>query len=68
MLVRRFGLMNHQEATLDQVSAEVGLTRERVRQIQMDALKRLRNLLHLHGLNCNDVFTDPDDSASYSVS
>ena len=39
VVVRRFGLLNHQQETLDQVGREVGLTRERVRQIQIDALR-----------------------------
>jgi RNA polymerase nonessential primary-like sigma factor len=32
-------------ATLEEVGEEIGLTRERVRQIQVDALKRLRILM-----------------------
>ena len=39
---RRFGLNGHKTATLEEVGEEIGVTRERVRQIQMDALKRLR--------------------------
>tara|TARA_B110000967_G_scaffold96915_1_gene99457 strand:+ start:486 stop:833 length:348 start_codon:yes stop_codon:yes gene_type:complete len=39
VLVRRFGLLHHQEETLEQVGREIGLTRERVRQIQVDALE-----------------------------
>ncbi|MHB8472386.1 MAG: RNA polymerase sigma factor RpoS [Gammaproteobacteria bacterium] len=46
---RRFGLHGHQAATLEQVGLEIGLTRERVRQIQMDALKRLRRILESDG-------------------
>lgn len=44
-VVRRFGLLNHQQEALDQVGREVGLTRERVRQIQIDALRRLNDML-----------------------
>ena len=51
VLVRRFGLLHHQEETLEQVGREIGLTRERVRQIQVDALRRLRDVLRKHGLN-----------------
>ena len=40
VLVRRFGLRGHETATLEQVGAEIGLTRERVRQIQVEALRR----------------------------
>lgn len=62
VLVRRFGLLHHQEETLEQVGREIGLTRERVRQIQVDALRRLRNVLRKHGLNSDVLFEDFDDS------
>ncbi|HBO15981.1 MAG TPA: hypothetical protein DD440_06550 [Porticoccaceae bacterium] len=51
VLIRRFGLMHHSEETLEQVGAEVGMTRERVRQVQLDGLARLRVLIREHGLN-----------------
>ena len=62
VLVRRFGLLHHQEETLEQVGREIGLTRERVRQIQVDALRRLRDVLRKHGLNRDVLFEDFDDS------
>lgn len=42
VVVRRYGLMGHKVSTLEEVGAEIGLTRERVRQIQTEAIKRLR--------------------------
>jgi RNA polymerase nonessential primary-like sigma factor len=48
---RRFGLHGYQRATLEQVGDEIGLTRERVRQIQLDALKNLREMLETHGIS-----------------
>nr|CAA6811046.1 MAG: RNA polymerase sigma factor RpoS [uncultured Thiotrichaceae bacterium] len=51
VIVRRFGLHGYERATLEQVGTELGLTRERVRQIQMDALKRLRRILENNGLS-----------------
>jgi RNA polymerase nonessential primary-like sigma factor len=42
---RRFGIHGHQRATLEQVGEQIGVTRERVRQIQMDALVRLRRIM-----------------------
>ena len=51
VIVRRFGLHGYERATLEQVGEELGLTRERVRQIQMDALKRLRRILENKGLS-----------------
>jgi len=60
VLVRRFGLLHHQEETLEQVGLEIGLTRERVRQIQVDALRRLRDVLRKHGLNGDVLFEELD--------
>ena len=51
VIVRRFGLHGYERATLEQVGEALGLTRERVRQIQMDALKRLRRILENKGLS-----------------
>ena len=53
---RRFGLHGYENATLEQVANELGVTRERVRQIQMDALKRLRAILENEGYNVDNVF------------
>ena len=60
VLVRRFGLKHHKEETLEQVGREIGLTRERVRQIQVDALHRLRDLLRQQGLDQDVLFEDFD--------
>jgi len=56
VLSRRFGLRGHQVATLEQVGREIGLTRERVRQIQVEALRRLRRTLEQYGLDANQIF------------
>lgn len=61
VVVRRFGLLNHQQETLDQVGQEVGLTRERVRQIQIDALRRLNSLLKKHGLSSDVIFSEREE-------
>ena len=68
VLVRRFGLMHHQEETLEQVGREIGLTRERVRQIQVDALRRLRDVLRKHGLNSAGFFIVLNSSNQKSLS
>lgn len=49
VLVRRFGLHGHDHSTLEEVGEELHITRERVRQIQLDALKRLRRILEMEG-------------------
>ena len=45
VLERRFGLNDQGAQTLAEIAGQLGLTRERVRQIQTEALKRLRNLV-----------------------
>ena len=42
VLKLRFGLEGQEPLTLKQIGREVGLTRERVRQIEVDALKKLQ--------------------------
>ncbi|GEK47146.1 RNA polymerase sigma factor RpoS [Halomonas pacifica] len=56
VVVRRFGLRGHEAATLEEVGEEIGLTRERVRQIQVEALKKLRRVLEKQGLDLNAIF------------
>jgi RNA polymerase nonessential primary-like sigma factor len=48
---RRFGLHGYSVSTLEEVGREIGVTRERVRQIQMDALKKLRKILEQEGIS-----------------
>jgi RNA polymerase nonessential primary-like sigma factor len=48
---RRFGLRGHEKATLEEVGSEIGVTRERVRQIQIDALKKLREMMERSGFS-----------------
>jgi len=48
---RRFGLHGFRRATLEQIGEEIGVTRERVRQIQLDAIKNLREMMESHGLS-----------------
>jgi RNA polymerase nonessential primary-like sigma factor len=45
VLERRYGLNDRGAQTLAEIAGELGLTRERVRQIQGEALKRLRKLV-----------------------
>lgn len=56
VLARRFGLLGYEPSTLEDVGAEIGLTRERVRQIQVEALRRLRDMLGHKGLNLESLF------------
>jgi RNA polymerase nonessential primary-like sigma factor len=45
-------------ATLEDVGREIGLTRERVRQIQVEGLRRLREILQGQGLNIEALFRE----------
>jgi RNA polymerase nonessential primary-like sigma factor len=56
VVVRRFGLRGHESCTLEEVGREIGLTRERVRQIQVEALKRLREIMEKNGLSSESLF------------
>ncbi len=57
ILAQRFGLYGYEEATLEEVGQKVGLTRERVRQIQVEALKQLRQVLETQGVEAEVLFT-----------
>ena len=57
VLARRFGLRGHEPATLEEVGAEIGLTRERVRQIQVEGLKSLRTLFECRGVDQESIFS-----------
>ena len=57
VLCRRFGLRGHEISTLEQVGREIGLTRERVRQIQVEGLKRLRDIMGQQGLTADSLFS-----------
>ncbi|MBN7796757.1 RNA polymerase sigma factor RpoS [Parahaliea mediterranea] len=53
---RRFGLRGYESSTLEEVGREIGLTRERVRQIQVEALRRLRAIMETEGLSGDSLF------------
>lgn len=56
VLARRFGLLGYEPSTLEDVGREIGLTRERVRQIQVEALRKLRETLRQQGLSLESIF------------
>ncbi len=56
VVIRRFGLRGHECSTLEEVGQEIGLTRERVRQIQVEALRRMREIFESNGLSSEAVF------------
>ena len=52
----RFGINGQETATLEEVGEDIGVTRERVRQIQVEALRRLRKILEREGLSPEMLF------------
>ncbi|MEW6484965.1 RNA polymerase sigma factor RpoS [Tatumella sp. UCD-D_suzukii] len=58
VLARRFGLLGYEAATLEDVGQEISLTRERVRQIQVEGLRRLREILQGQGLSIEALFRE----------
>jgi len=55
---RRFGLHGREVATLEEIGEELGVTRERVRQIQIEAIRRLRNILEREGFSLETLFNE----------
>jgi RNA polymerase nonessential primary-like sigma factor len=51
VIERRYGLNGTDTATLEELAREIGLTRERVRQLQIEALDKLRARLARRGLD-----------------
>ena len=60
VLCRRFGLQGHEGTTLEQVGEAVGLTRERVRQIQVEALQELRVIIGREGTSAEHLLENFD--------
>ncbi len=52
---QRFGLNGDDAATLEEVGERIGVTRERVRQIQVDALRKLRKIMELEGVSSEQL-------------
>lgn len=51
VIERRYGLNGNEIATLEDLADDLELTRERVRQIQMEALQMLRKILRRNGVS-----------------
>lgn len=56
VICRRYGLCGYEDSTLEEVAQELNVTRERVRQIQMDGLKRLKEILEINGYSFESIF------------
>lgn len=58
VLVRRYGLRGYEAHTLEEVGDHLGVTRERVRQIQLEAVRRLKSLAKKAGVTAEVIFPD----------
>ena len=56
IISRRFGFGGYESGTLDEIGDALGMTRERVRQIQIAALKRLRRMAETEGVTRETLF------------
>jgi RNA polymerase sigma factor (sigma-70 family) len=56
VLRRRFGLEGDPPEKLEAIGQRLGLTRERIRQIEGAGLRKLRALLHARGVDASDLF------------
>jgi RNA polymerase nonessential primary-like sigma factor len=56
VLVGRFGLHDREPETLEDLAARLGLTRERIRQIQQESLLKMKRRLARHGVDREALF------------
>ena len=59
IICRRFGLLGHEPQTLQEVADAVGLTRERIRQLQIKNLTRLKRVLANDNYDLEMLFSVP---------
>lgn len=58
VIARRYGLLGCDRMTLEEVGEVIGLTRERVRQIQVEGLKALRKIMEEQGFSASLLYDD----------
>jgi RNA polymerase nonessential primary-like sigma factor len=58
VLVRRYGLRGYETQTLEEVGEHLGVTRERVRQIQLEAVRQLKSFARKAGVTAEVIFPD----------
>jgi RNA polymerase nonessential primary-like sigma factor len=56
VLAGRYGLGDREPETLEVLAARLGLTRERIRQIQQEALRKLKRGMVRHGVDRDSIF------------
>ncbi|WP_305816860.1 RNA polymerase sigma factor RpoS [Photobacterium leiognathi] len=58
IMCRRYGLMGYEPHTLQEVADSVGLTRERIRQLQIKTLNTLKRSLERENYDLNILFSE----------
>jgi RNA polymerase nonessential primary-like sigma factor len=56
VIERRYGLNGDEPSTLEDIAADLKLTRERVRQIQLEALQKLRRIIRRNAVSRENLF------------
>ena len=56
VLSGRYGLADREPETLDVLATRLGLTRERIRQIQLEALVKIKRDMARHGVDRDSIF------------
>ena len=56
----RFGLRGFDSSTLEKIGEQIGLTRERVRQIQIEAMKKLGKIARANDIGKELLFSVQD--------
>ena len=56
VLAGRYGLADREPETLDILAVRLGLTRERIRQIQIEALAKLKRNMMRQGISRDSIF------------
>ncbi len=55
VISKRFGLFDEDGSTLEEIGKELGLTRERIRQLEKTALQRLKKIVDSYDYTLNDL-------------
>ena len=50
MIILRYGIVDSEPKKLEEIGRQLGLTRERVRQVEVESLKRLSKLQEMERL------------------
>ena len=61
VIQRRFGLNDYEIVTLEELAKDMGITRERVRQIQLEGLAQLRRIVRAKKIEKNMVLSEEEN-------